>query len=166
MLLWLQEGREANHCLWLVVEQLLSPSLSSALLCAESQQRYRNPLLWHKACVGGDFGAFFLPIPTCSEQWQNVPTSISSHYPQTYLTSTVCSSLVFPFVFPQLNSIGKERGNGERTGLNPFSYISANLKSPQTSMHLLALLLGLHLNLMGAVMNVSSSELPRGKTVT
>lgn len=102
MLLWLQEGREANHCLWLVVEQLLSPSLSSALLCAEAQQRYRNPLLWHKACVGGDFGAFFLPIPTCSEQWQNVPTSISSHYPQTYLTSTVCSSLVFPFVFPQL----------------------------------------------------------------
>lgn len=67
MLLWLQEGREANHCLWLVVEQLLSPSLSSALLCAEAQQRYRNPLLWHKACVGGGFDAFFLPIPTCSE---------------------------------------------------------------------------------------------------
>lgn len=60
MLLWLQEGREANHCLLLVVEQLLWPSLSSALLYAEGQQGYRNPLLWHKACVGGGFGAFFL----------------------------------------------------------------------------------------------------------
>lgn len=58
--LWLQEGREANHCWWLVVEQLLSPSLSSAPLCAEGQQGYRSPLLWHKACDGGGFSAFFL----------------------------------------------------------------------------------------------------------
>lgn len=56
--------------------------------------------------------------------------------------------------------------HGKRTSLNPLSCISANLKSPQTSMHLLGLLLGLHLNLMGVVMALSSSELPRGKTVT